>query len=1121
MKHLLSLLCTLPLFGAASVTLNNSSSTATNYPLQFAQPFVDGEIATCPKVVFDGSALTTQADVKQTYPDGSVKHAILAVVIPSVTNGAHTITYVNQACSNTPLTKTQMLDPSYDFGAQMLLTNSSTITTDGRVMLSAWNGTTDDFNITSPVHLWTSGQVAQTVLIALHGNTLLCNGHQCSTYDVGFDANKVFRPIFHATFFPATHQVHVRFIGEISNSAAIENQTFSLVMKTGNASPTSVYTKASFQTTAGTRWTKDFWIGGTPPSTITLTPNLTYLRTTKFTPFYDTSVALDSSTATAVCTAWSGLSSANKDIGGPGNWTKGMTTTGSRPDIGIYESWVADWLFDGRACLRDAAFGNADLMASWPAFYREGSSGKVLNRSDTPGSSTGMGKVVAISGRPTGCWNPQFFNYNANASDSITTVGTISYQGWDFDAAHTPEGPQIQYVLTGDYWYLENEMFWASNYAGQGYKSQYYRGPLGTEGSLFHQQLRGMAWNLRTFVHTAFIIPDAMPEKTYFTQLIADSVAIEEGSHNLTNGFYNGNTMWTQGRNVWAPSGADTAFDSNGVVSILHQYTHGDPGSAANDYGICSTYGAGTPCIPPTTSEAESFYESDYLMTSLGRCKEMGYKCDYVLSWSAVLYTGMLTDSGFNPYILDIGRLPTYKTCTPTPCTTAQFATFAELKTGVIANWQNRTGYATKTDPDGYLAYATAAMSYMTGEPNGQTSWNFLKVNGVSSATSATDPKWLLAPNVPQACNIVPTSLPSGTVSVAYSQALTGASCGSGTLTWTRTVGSLPGGLSGCNGVAGAACTISGTPSTISGSPFSFTIQVSDGGSNSATQAFSVTINPSAGTAPTITSTSPITTGVVGTAYAYTFNATGTTPITWSATGLPHWAVLNASTGAISGTPDAAATTSIAVTASNSAGSAGPTTFSLPVLAPPLITTTSPLPTFTNGTPVSLQLVASGSATITWSASGLPGWASLSSGGLLTGTPNANATTVPNFTATNSVGANTIPLSMTVKAAGVAPVLTTSTLTVGVVGQQYTFQLTATGDVPQTWAVTGLPAGLTLDANTGIISGVPISNATSTIAVTVTNAVNHDGPHNLSLIVAQIIQGNVLLVLPMSGGIIH
>ncbi|HXW55877.1 MAG TPA: putative Ig domain-containing protein, partial [Candidatus Cybelea sp.] len=147
------------------------------------------------------------------------------------------------------------------------------------------------------------------------------------------------------------------------------------------------------------------------------------------------------------------------------------------------------------------------------------------------------------------------------------------------------------------------------------------------------------------------------------------------------------------------------------------------------------------------------------------------------------------------------------------------------------------------------------------------------------------------------------SSLPSGTQGAAYSATLA-ASGGTSPYTWSET-GALPAGVS-----LSASGVFSGTP-TASGT-FSFTVQVKDSSSQTATTKLSISIGTT--TAPLAISTSSLPSGTQGAAYSATLAASGgTSPYTWSETGaLPAGVSLSAS-GVFSGTPTASGTFSITV----------------------------------------------------------------------------------------------------------------------------------------------------------------------------------------------------------------
>ncbi len=166
-----------------------------------------------------------------------------------------------------------------------------------------------------------------------------------------------------------------------------------------------------------------------------------------------------------------------------------------------------------------------------------------------------------------------------------------------------------------------------------------------------------------------------------------------------------------------------------------------------------------------------------------------------------------------------------------------------------------------------------------------------------------------------------------------------------------------------------------------------------------------------------------------------------------------------------------------------------------PPTVTPLSVTTSSLPDGQVGVAYSQTLAASGgTAPYSWSVTSgsLPAGLSLAaSSGAITGTPStAVSGAAVTFTVTDSESpaqSKTANLSLTIAAAPTPASITTTSLPQGKVGAAYSVTLTATGGKqPFTWMITSgtLPAGLALDAATGVISGTPTA-AASNVALTI------------------------------------
>jgi hypothetical protein len=334
---------------------------------------------------------------------------------------------------------------------------------------------------------------------------------------------------------------------------------------------------------------------------------------------------------------------------------------------------------------------------------------------------------------------------------------------------------------------------------------------------------------------------------------------------------------------------------------------------------------------------------------------------------------------------------------------------------------------------------------------------------------------------------ITTTTLPTATIGAAYSTQLAN-SGGSAPILWTLASGSLPAGLT-----LSSSGLISGTPTTVSSS--TFVVRATDSANTPMTATASLTLNVTA--TPLVIGSATVPNGVVGKAYSDTLTASGgVAPYTWSvASGtLPPGLTLSAG-GVLSGSPTTAGLYTFTAQVTDTEPSPQKTTksFTFTIYSALAITTASlPNGSVKDAYTATLQATG-GSGTLTWTlASGtLPAGLTLSSTGVISGTPTTaqqSTFTVQVSDTGNPQQTATATYTLTVVLSTL--VITTTSLPNGTQNAPYSATLQSSGgNPPVTWSIVSgtLPPSLTLNSATGVISGTPSTVTTANFTVQATD----------------------------------
>ncbi|WP_294990045.1 putative Ig domain-containing protein [uncultured Stenotrophomonas sp.] len=349
---------------------------------------------------------------------------------------------------------------------------------------------------------------------------------------------------------------------------------------------------------------------------------------------------------------------------------------------------------------------------------------------------------------------------------------------------------------------------------------------------------------------------------------------------------------------------------------------------------------------------------------------------------------------------------------------------------------------------------------------------------------------------------LTPATLPAMSVGTAFNQTVV-ASGGQPAFSYAIVAGALPAGLL-LNTTSGV---ISGTP-TQAGA-YNFTVGATDNGGFSGNQPYSGTV----GGAVVVLPAASLSNASAGTAYSHSFSASGGTPgytYVLQSGPLPAGMALS-SAGVLSGTPTQAGSFTFTVRATDSSTGTGAPfsalqSYTLTVAAPTISLTPPTLPAATGGGAYLQSVSASGgvgSYTFSVSSGPLPLGISLSSAGVLSGTPTSAGSYAFTITATDSLGfTGSQAYSFTVNAPAIT--LTPATLPAATGSIAYQQTLTASGgNGSYTFSLSAgaLPPGIALSSS-GVLSGTPTNVGSHGFTVTATDGFGFSGSQVYTLSVS-------------------
>ena len=758
---------------ANSVVITESSgSQQRGRPVTIFRVFVEGEIVNYPHPSVSGTPLPVwQSNVQTRWSDGSAQQALISFPLDLGKGRTLSVDFVNDvnacyvgnqsACDAAAPSQSQILEfDSGNWGASIETSNQGASAQAASARTMVQNG---DWRF------WIKGPVANIIIAEDRSPALKYDfGWHCTSacapagvstkfFDYSHSiwtldpTNRSLHPIFVLTQYQGWPGVKVEYILENDWINSIQDQSYNLTLKSGQNLTTVQFSRNGFVQIARSRWRKTFWDGQAPGS-VNVDYNLAYLIASRAIANYDTSRVVPAMAISKEIQRWNAGDQADIASLGPtysGTVYKGFPDTGGRPDIGLIPEWGVLYLFSMNPTLYQEVIGDAEAMGYAPNHYRETATNRFF---DDRHATSAFGRTVSADARPGFLSRDALDKSISYAADRPDIVGGTSNNYWNStDVAHQPDPMYLAYLLTGDWYLLEEIYFWAA-----------YDLTAATPGTcvwcrhdswaFLNDSLgntRGTAWQMRNVAHAAWVAPDGTPEKTYFLQKLNYNIAAREGIMNITNGSFAGDPRWTWGRNIVALQRPDPLW------WVAHNL--GAPNNPNNQ-----TVDPAKACF------VEAPWQQNYVNIAWGHIEELGFSTITPLRQAAAKnLLHMILDPSYTPKdLLAVYWLGTrgYATdCNNAPPLTSWSDVINTITPRELVSAKTRWFRGASDATGGYPTIALGASSFLVGLNDGTTSgtdaWLWMQSNITNQAALNDNPMWAFVPRLgssgdPSACDV-------------------------------------------------------------------------------------------------------------------------------------------------------------------------------------------------------------------------------------------------------------------------------------------------------------------------------------------------------------------------------